>query len=53
MKVNAQGDIPSNRENAFIFHDSKSDLVYMFGGHNGTDLNDIYTFNPNISMWEK
>eukprot|EP00347_Sterkiella_histriomuscorum_P023619 403333970 len=53
LKQNHNGDIPSNRENAYIFNMNKLDKIYLFGGHNGADLTDIYTFSLKSLSWKR
>ena len=53
MKLDQHGDIPSNRENASFFQQANSNKAYLFGGHNGADLTDIYSFNLISHQWTR
>ena len=51
--MNHNGDIPSNRENAYIFTKKSTGKIYLFGGHNGADLTDIYSFSLKTLTWNR
>jgi N-acetylneuraminic acid mutarotase len=45
------GEVPSARAYHAMVYDSASGKVILFGGFDGTDLNDTWTYDPTANAW--